>query len=162
MVLDTAFTCPNGHSFTANAKLRARCTECGQLARRSFQQDVVKKSESQTTESEVKARVEHKAIKTPVLLRQGKKMPARKTTTPKTVAKTTAKKPITKPPVKKVAAKKVAVVANGLVSTRKVSRGITPSIKRRPKRTAPARHVVSERKGLGGYAADMMRKFGFQ
>lgn len=36
MALSTPFTCPNGHSFTANAKLRARCPECGTMARKSF------------------------------------------------------------------------------------------------------------------------------
>ena len=36
MVLSTPFTCPNGHSFTANAKLRARCPECGLATRKSF------------------------------------------------------------------------------------------------------------------------------
>lgn len=30
------FTCPNGHPFKAIAKLRARCPECGVMARRSF------------------------------------------------------------------------------------------------------------------------------
>jgi len=34
MPLSTDFTCPNGHEFKANAKLRARCPECGQMARR--------------------------------------------------------------------------------------------------------------------------------
>jgi len=30
------FTCPNGHKFSAIAKLRARCPECGITARRDF------------------------------------------------------------------------------------------------------------------------------
>jgi len=30
------FTCSNGHSFKANAKIRARCPECGITARRNF------------------------------------------------------------------------------------------------------------------------------
>lgn len=30
------FTCPNGHSFNAVAKLRARCPECGAGTRRNF------------------------------------------------------------------------------------------------------------------------------
>lgn len=36
MALSNPFTCPNGHSFTANAKLRARCPECGAMARKTF------------------------------------------------------------------------------------------------------------------------------
>lgn len=36
MATTYGFTCPQGHKFDAVAKLRARCPECGQTARRNF------------------------------------------------------------------------------------------------------------------------------
>lgn len=163
-MLETAFTCPNGHNFTANAKLRARCTECGALARRSFQQDASKKP-VETNGPEDKLPVvhkEHKPLKSLVLLRQGKTMPRKAAPKPPV-----AKKPVSKVPVKKPIAKTVATVkgkaASGLVGVSKVRRGVTPTIRRPVKRTAPARHVTGEgrKSGFSGYVSEMMRKAGF-
>lgn len=46
MPLTSEFTCPDGHKFTAIAKIRSRCPTCGKSSRRNFQ--VPEKPESQS------------------------------------------------------------------------------------------------------------------
>lgn len=158
MVLETPFTCTNGHNFTANAKLRAKCPECGVLVRRKFQQGTI--SGSTAEEGEKTVGVSSDTVKTPVvvkslttgvkrtlkLIRKGqeRKMPARAT---KKAA------PVVKP----------SAVANGLVKRRTVHRGVTPTIKRPPKKTAVARvtqvnRAAGTRNPGGSYADQLIAK----
>jgi hypothetical protein len=131
------FKCSNGHSFEANAKLRTRCPECGSSTRRSFVAavipDVIPKEDPPEKEEAPKVEVKpvvHKAG--PVLIKQGRpRMAAAKKSPP-------PKKPA--PPKRGPIGSKVAA---GLVSSTTIKkRGVLPTIKRRPIKTAPARGVV--------------------
>lgn len=129
-ILQTPFTCPNGHKFSANAKLRARCPECGSQARREFEQH--KTAHTDPTPIEPK----HK-VKSPVLLRAGK--PRQQTRKPVvSVEPPKPEPPKPEPVVRKprVAAKTTGRVSNGLVRTSQVKGKITPTIRGRPKRTS--------------------------
>jgi len=131
-MLDNPFTCANGHSFRANAKLRARCPQCGLMTKRDFK--AVEPEPEATKPEAVKTeptKPEAKPVaKKPVLLKQGR--PRAMPRKPPVVSKRTAKPPAL------VGGK----VASGLVKSHKVKRpGTMPTIKGRPIKTAPARSV---------------------
>jgi hypothetical protein len=130
----SSFTCPNKHSFEANAKLRARCPECGVLARRDF----TPKTEPDPKLEPIKQTEPKKPIlKKPVLLRQGRpRMPVKR------MIKPHATQTKTKATVKSKPRPTVTKVAAGLVTTHTVkARGVRPTIKRRPVKTAIARGI---------------------
>jgi len=134
-ILNNQFTCSNGHSFEANAKIRARCPECGVTARRKFETALPKPPE-------IKPEPTHKAptVLKPILLKQGRPrvMPARKTT----ASRKPAVKPSRKTPV--VSAIK-GKVAGGLVKSKRITtKGVMPTIRQRPIKTAPARTIKGE------------------
>lgn len=147
------FHCPNGHTFEANAKLRARCPECGAGTKRGFDiNPLVEKIEFKTTGSapEVKPKVEPTKPKTgPVLIRQGRPRMA-------------AKKPApTKPTIRKPAPKPIGAVSAGLVKSHTIkARGTMPTIKRRPVKTALARTVNAGREVVKPYWHGVAEKFG--
>lgn len=49
MPISNSFTCPSGHTFNAVAKLRARCPDCGLMARREFGTSSSEAKESKIT-----------------------------------------------------------------------------------------------------------------
>src|ERR1700681_905414 len=127
-VLDTPFKCRNGHSFNANAKLRARCPECGELTKRSF---TVKLPDVIPDDTKDKDKHEPIVRKSPMLVREGR---PRLVPTKKTVA---AKKPALSPKKAPIAKKRATVkqpvkslgkTASGIVRTHRVTRITTPSI----------------------------------
>lgn len=127
----TGFKCPNGHDFEANAKLRARCPECGVLARRSFQKvehkpEPVKEPDKEPVK-EPEPEPRHN-VKTPVLLRQGKPR-----------VRKAAAKPAPKPAAKKVVAKPIGRVSGGIVKSTKLSGKVIPRVHKAPRKTAVAR-----------------------
>lgn len=146
-ILQTEFTCPNSHTFNANAKIRARCPTCGQMARKDFTKpvEVTKPKEAEDG---------------PVLLRQGKIMPRK---AHKPVTKPLAKAPnrgvdkrgtragaVNKGPAQAVGGK----VANGIVTTHKrLTKGTMPKVRKMPPKTAVARHVTGESRSNGPIAA---------
>jgi hypothetical protein len=124
-----SFTCPNGHHFDANAKLRARCSDCGDMARRDFNK-LSKVVESKITVEKIPP------VKTPVLLRQGRaRLPIKKELA-------VEKKPVI---VKKTIRKSVGTTrtaAAGLVKSRRITtRGSMPVVNRKPPKTAIARGI---------------------
>jgi hypothetical protein len=131
------FKCANGHEFEANAKLRARCPECGLSTKRSFDKltaIVTAKLDEPKPEPVVKTEPVAPA-KGPVLIRQGRpRMAAKKAAAPKMPPK---------PKTKTIIGSKVA---GGLVSRHRVtSKGARPAITKRPTQTAIARGI----KGAG-------------
>src|SRR5450759_5406715 len=87
-LMETPFHCSNGHSFTANAKLRTRCPECGVSTKRSFEKVIDKVVE--TVKPDVKPVETKPVVSGPVLVRQGRpRMPAKKAAEPR--------KPVSKP-----------------------------------------------------------------
>jgi predicted nucleic acid-binding Zn-ribbon protein len=140
-VMDNPFLCTNGHSFTANAKIRARCPSCGAMARRNFKEE----SKSSTTEEEHTEHNErHKPIEHPLILRQGrtpvataKKRSPAQLANDKRLSEMRKKASNAKPST----TRKSAVgnrVANGLVKTQRVTRPSIPGVTKRPQRTAVA------------------------
>lgn len=55
MAATYSFKCPNGHTFDAIAKLRARCPQCGITARRDFTETSVQTTQSTISPSSRKA-----------------------------------------------------------------------------------------------------------
>lgn len=125
-VLSSAFTCTAGHSFEANAKLRARCPECGITARRNFDPKPTPVKIDPIEPKIVKVGESKKSV----LLKQGR---------PRLV-RTTQKKPtVSKRPVKPMVRPKVAA---GLITSKRItSKGITPIVRGKPIKTAVARTI---------------------
>ena len=136
-ILDNGFTCPNGHSFRANAKLRTRCSECGTLARRDFTQVEIEKPKP---EEEKKVETKKEPEKKPVLLRQGRPR------MPKSVAKP-------KPPVK-------GKVSGGLVKRHRVVGKAAPGITKLPRKTNRARITETARGGDKPYWKQVAERYG--
>lgn len=150
-MLDNSFTCSNGHNFNANAKLRARCPECGVPAKRDFKAAKV----VEEPKVEVKPKVEPivPVVKKPVLLQQGR---------PRVMA--TKRKPV-------VAAKRSTTViprskvttSSGLVKSSKIkTRGVMPTIKAKPVKTAVARGIKEHgsSRGTRPFWHDVAEKYG--
>lgn len=151
-----SFKCSNGHSFEANAKLRARCPSCGVSTKRSFTAAVAEVLPK--PDPEVEPKVEPKESKpkaVPVLVRRGRprevKEPIVEPEKPKLmVAK---KKPNFKPIGSKVSA--------GLVkSTTIKKRGAMPVVNRRPPKTAVARGIEGHEQKTP-YWHEVANKYGF-
>lgn len=152
--LDTEFHCSNGHTFRANAKLRARCPECGVGTKRGFDKvvaAVVDKPEEPKVEPKVEPK---KVIAGPVLIRQGRpRMPAKK------AAAHAA-------PPKKLPAKRTILgskASGGLVSRHRVTKvGIRPRVTGKPPKTAAARGIAAgNREVTTLYWHGVASKYGF-
>lgn len=154
-ILDNTFTCHNGHIFTANAKVRARCPKCGDLTRRDFAvkvPEVLKTPNDNGDDTPVPR-------KAPLLVREGRPrfVPAKPTTPTKKVE--TKKAPIAKKrAVVKTPVKALGKTANGIVKTHKITRTVLPTVSRKLKKTAVARHVrIPKKESL---MDSVMRRFG--
>lgn len=139
------FKCSNGHSFEANAKLRTRCPECGVSTKRSFEKPVVEDKVNVTEKPEVTL-VEKPITKSgPVLVRQGRpRMPV--------------KKPVSTPkkPSRLIGSK----VSAGLVKSHTIKkRGVTPTVTKRPIKTAIARGIKGHEQ-VKPYWHDVAEKYG--
>jgi len=154
-ILNNAFTCSNGHSFEANAKLRARCPECGVTARRDFKATIVPKVIEPKVEPKTEPKTEPKvAVKRPILLQQGRprEMP---------VKKTAAKKPTIKKPHVKPSLISSSKASSGLVKTKRITtRGAMPTITKRPSKTAPARGIKEHGSRTQPYWHEVVQKYG--
>lgn len=163
MPITNTFTCPKGHTFDAVAKIRARCPECGAMVRRNFSTEAPKPNpDGQEPKHEPAIKpVQHKGT---VVIRQGRPMPARKVTKP---AHTSKAKVTPKPkthvttPTRAVVAEKPRVVSSGVVQMRKAKAGVTPTIKRTPRKSSVSR-VAHE---IGGrnksYMQRVIDRYGF-
>jgi hypothetical protein len=139
------FRCANGHEFQANAKLRARCPECGVSTKRSFDvKPLVEKIET-VVEEKPKPVAVAKVTPGPVLVRQGRPRMA-----------------VKKPPVaKKPSPKPMGAVSAGLVKSHTIkTRGTMPTIKKRPVKTAIARGIKSGHEQIKPYWTTVAEKFG--
>lgn len=164
-IMDNPFACPNGHSFRANAKIRARCPKCGATARRDFKESTeTPATEGEHTES---ARTEHKPISSPVILRQGRTpVVAKKTRTPAQLANDKRLSEMRKGAsniVKKPRAVPTTRVANGLVKARRVTKPSIPTVNKRPKRTAVAGQLRNTPVGKSkSFMDQVIDTFGFK
>lgn len=154
-----SFTCTNGHTFEANAKLRTRCPECGVMTKRSF----IPKVELPKEEPKIEPKEEHSKIepkeehpkeeppkKRPVLVRQGRPRMATKPKQPVPPAKRKIKTTI-------IGSK----VSGGLVSKRRIkARGTMPTVKGRPIKTAVARGSVQGHEQTEVFWHKVARKYG--
>ena len=148
-IMENTFHCSNGHSFTANAKLRTRCPECGVSTKRSFDvKPIVEKVEAILEEKPKPVEVA-KVTPGPVLIRQGRPRMA-------------AKKPVvTKKPApgRPIGAK---VLSAGLVKSHTIkTRGTMPTITKRPVKTAVARGVKAGHEVVRPYWHDVADRMGF-
>ena len=148
-IMENTFHCSNGHTFTANAKLRTRCPECGVSTKRSFdvkplveKVEAALKPEPKPVEKPVSIT---KVTPGPVLVRQGRpRMAVKKPTPPK------------KPSI--IGAR----VAGGLVKSHTIkTRGTMPTIKKRPVKTAIARGIQTGHEQIKPYWHDVADKMGF-
>lgn len=145
MPLSTPFTCPKGHSFTANAKLRARCPECGTMARKSFNSS--KGEPPDPAEPPPSNRIdpvavgtepddiEPEPIKSVQVIRRGRQ---RTKSMPKPQHRTVSKK-------------------HGIVKHRTVRRTLVPSVTGKP--TGNREHKITERED-GPYWHKVADKYG--
>jgi hypothetical protein len=149
------FHCPNGHEFEANAKLRARCPECGASTKRGFETKlpVVDKTEP-IVETKVEPRVPDRDEVKPEsklkLVRQGR--PRIMAAKHKAPAKTPAKP------------KKPGIIGNkasgGLVAKKRITTvGARPQITRKPLKTAVAR-TIKTREVATPYWHGVAQKYG--
>lgn len=139
-ILENSFTCPKGHSFTANAKLRTRCPSCGTMTKRSFKEDTPPepKEPVATSTEPVVEKPKPSKPKGPVLIKAGKaREPRAEVRKRKSLAdqireaKENAKMAKTNEPKARV--KKVS---EGIVVKKRVSRNVTPRAGRRPPKTS--------------------------
>lgn len=158
-MLDNAFTCSNGHSFRANAKIRARCPECGASTKRDFKaatEPKPKVAEPTDGDKTVVTEVVAAVVPKPVLLKQGKPRPM-------PVKKPAVAAAKTKPKTAKSNLIGSPKVASGLVKARRItSRGTMPVVKARPIKTAPARTVKEHgsSRGTRPFWHDVADKYG--
>jgi hypothetical protein len=148
-IMENTFHCSNGHTFTANAKLRTRCPECGVSTKRSFDvKPIVEKVEAILEEKPRPVEVA-KVTPGPVLIRQGR---------PRMAAK---KEPVAKHANtgRPIGAK---VLSAGLVKSHTIKRrGTMPTITKRPVKTAIARGIQSGHEQIKPYWHDVADKMGF-
>ena len=143
-VMDNTFACANGHHFRANAKIRARCPECGAMSRRDFNSATSSSTEEKPTVKQ------HEPLIEPKILRQGRtRMPEKKSRTPAQLANDKRLAAMHRKATSNAntrSSNSSALkprVANGLVKTRKISTPTIPSVTRKPKRTAVAGQLKS-------------------
>lgn len=124
MALSTPFTCPNGHAFTANAKLRTRCPECGAMARRTFE-----------TKNTPDPKTEPETPEVPPTPENPPKPPEPKKPVVKVLRRGRSSSTLEKKPTKKMPKAVVPVVAkkNGIVSHKKLKKAVVPSVRGKPK-----------------------------
>ncbi len=146
-VMDNPFLCSNGHPFRANAKIRARCPQCGAMARRDFKGDTKPPATTEEGQTPEPKNERHKPIEHPVILRQGRTpMVAKKPRTPaqlandKRLSAMRKKAASAKPTTHSATHKSIGSgrVANGLVQTRRITKPVIPTVNKRPQRTAVA------------------------
>jgi hypothetical protein len=161
-MFNNEFVCPDGHSFNANAKIRARCPECGKSARRTY---ATKEPTPITTDAGVDTGSASVPPSAPVstspepeptgitLIRKGKPRGIMATKKPAATPAAKTKKTVTK--TKSV---------SGLVTTKTAAAGtkkkpVMPRVVKRPPRTAIARHIAGGRKS---YADEMIEQYGIR
>jgi len=154
------FKCSNGHTFEANAKLRTRCPSCGVMTKRSFGVISTEPIEEPEVDPKDKPKEPKHTIKTPVLIRQGrprmphKRIVAAKEPEPKIMSKSRVSKPKGRTLIG-------SPVAAGIVKTRTIkTRGVMPTIKRRPIKTAIARTTRGHEQ-KPRFMDEVIRKYGF-
>lgn len=157
MLYDNEFNCSDGHTFRANAKLRARCPECGKMARRTYvkvEQPTSSGTEGNTPLPSVLPKEDDNGVK---LLRRGKPrtiMVAKKTTPSK------GKNGRFLPKSNKKSFKAIKKEPTQLVTKRTVTtKKAMPKVTRRPPRTAIARHIDG---GQKSYADSMIEQYGYR
>lgn len=163
MIYDNEFTCPSGHTFNANAKIRARCPECGKMARRFTSKSTTKVvDDTKPSDTDEKPVVDTKPVEDKPrkleVVRVGKpRIMAAKPTVAKKKKVTLAKDARGRfLPKAKSVAKKV-VKKPSLVKTVKVNaKNVTPKVKRPPSRTAIARHIAAPK----SYIDEMIERYG--
>ena len=143
------FHCSNGHTFEANAKLRTRCPECGVSTKRAFEvKPVIDKIEAivkPEPKPEPKPATTAKVTPGPVLVRQGRPRMA-----------------IKKPAPTKKTSLIGAKVSAGLVKSHTITkRGVAPTVRKRPIKTAIARGVQTGHEQIRPYWHDVADKMGF-
>lgn len=166
MKYDNEFTCPEGHTFRANAKLHARCSECGKMARRAFA------TKETITTPEVVETGDASSSVTPAsttkedsgglqLIRRGKPKKVVSVATKKTLPKrvngrfVSSKTPTT---VKKT----TQLVTKKTVSAGTKKKPTMPRVTKKPPRTAVARHVGGGGSKKLSYADEMMQNYGIR
>jgi hypothetical protein len=139
-ILENDFKCPNGHSFVANAKVRARCPECGTLTKRFGRAPILTKPELVVAEGVTPSETPS-VIPGVQLLRQGKR----------TMATKTPAKPARKGPPKGVIPPQFLKnkKPSAVVHTRPGLQKSTPMITKRPKKMATARVTNVSKKSDG-------------
>jgi hypothetical protein len=142
------FTCHKGHTFTAVAKLRARCPECGELVRRTFTSaspapEVHEVAES-TTPVKGRARI----------VRTGKPRSAAQRANDARLAA------LHKKPVPKAAPAKPAT--RGVLKTKRVAPPVTPTVHKRPTKTAVSKHASAFGAKQRSVLEEMMERAGFR
>jgi hypothetical protein len=155
MLLDNPFTCSNGHSFTANAKLRARCPECGVPAKRDFKATAPKVDDPKP-EPIVESKTDPivPVVKKPVLLKQGR---------PRVLMAAKRKPAVVAKRSTTVIPRSKGTTSAGLVKSSKIkSRGTMPTIKARPIKTAVARGIQEHgsSRGTRPFWHDVADKYG--
>lgn len=147
-LMETPFHCSNGHSFTANAKLRTRCPECGVSTKRSFEKVIEKVVEAAKPDPVVRSKP---VVSGPVLVRQGRpRMPA------SPVKKAAEHRKIVSKPIG------AKVLSAGLVKSHTIKRrGAMPTITKRPVKTAIARGIKAGHEVVKPYWHSVADKFGF-
>lgn len=148
-LMETPFHCSNGHSFTANAKLRTRCPECGVSTKRSFEKVIEKVVEAD--KPDIKPVGTKLVVSGPVLVRQGRpRMPVKKAAEPVSKHANSGRP---------VGAK---VLSAGLVKSHTIKRrGVMPTIKKRPVKTAIARGIQAGHEVIRPYWHEVADKMGF-
>lgn len=164
VIYDNEFTCPDGHTFRANAKLRARCPECTKMARRVTKSkiDVVTTNpivnpepvENKPTEPEPKS---EPVARTVELVRRGRSRlmptPAKKpavTTKRKTPPRVNGRFVSSKKTVPSTQKKSVALVKKHVVHGK-----TSPKVQKLPSKTAIARHIAPK-----SYVDEIIEKYG--
>lgn len=150
-LMSNQFHCINGHSFEANAKIRARCPECGASTKRSFAPTVPKpepKPEPVAVKPKAKAEPPVDKPKPPILIRAGR---------PRVMATKPKASTPPKPAKRTIIGSKVS---GGLVSRHKVTAaGTRPRVTGKPPKTAPARGTVAGREVTKPYWHSVADKY---
>lgn len=158
-MFNNEFSCPDGHKFTANAKIRARCPECGKQSRRTY---APKTTDPETPAAEPVS-TEPVESKPPeqeggiTLIRRGRPkalMPKRATPPKDASGKFVSAKTATK-----TAEKTTGIVTKKTLAAGSKKKPVMPRVVKRPPRTAIARHIAGGRKS---YADEMIETYGFR
>ena len=132
MGLTSSFTCPNGHTFTAIAKLRARCPTCGATTRRDF----TKPTESPTKNTIIRS--SHKVV-TPKVTETGSK-PDLITTKVKSLRSTKTDTSV-KSPISNKPSPRIIRQGNLKPVVRSTNKSIVKSVIRKPVTSSPTKKI---------------------